>query len=152
MILLRTGLVLHITGITLMVGGAIASFILQKQLWRLLPADKERAGLLVRAGSRLKMMQEAGVVLVFSGGILMMVALHGLVMSTFWFRVKLILLGLIILNELITARPAMKKLRRWMAVDVPLSVDGIRLRLRVFFLLQFLFFLLIFILSVFQPA
>jgi len=94
----------------------------------------------------------------------MMTALHGVVMYQSWFKIKLILLGLIILNALFVLMPAAKKLRRLLAgvlpqIDVPsnstvLSGDlkPIRSRLLLFYVLQLSFFLLIFILSAFQPA
>jgi len=89
--------------------------------------------------------------------LLMMTALHGVVMSSFWFRIKLILLGLIVLNAVITLMPAGKKLRMLLASAIPVSMEEVtvgrvRGRMRLFYLLQFLFFLLIFILSVFQPT
>jgi hypothetical protein len=166
MLLLRSGLVLHITGIALMVGGAVASFMLQRQLWKILLTDREKAMLIAQAASRLKILQESGAALVLTGGIMMMVALHGVVMQSFWFRTKLVLLGLIILNEVINAKPALKKLRVLLVPAGPGSDSGlmhrtiaednslyaIRERMRVFYILQFLFFLMIFILSVFQPA
>ena len=157
MIVLRSGLVLHITGIALMVGGAVAAFVLQGQLWKLILSDKDRARFFTKASSRLNLVQMAGGVLIIAGGVMMMTALHGVVMSAFWFRIKLVLLGLIILNAVIVLRPAGKKLRRLLAAGVPvlvgeeMMVSLVRGRMRLFYLLQFLFFLLIFILSVFQP-
>jgi len=167
MMLLRSGLVLHITGIALMVGGAVAAFVLQGQLWKLILSDKDRARLFVRGTAGLNRVQMAGGVLIIAGGVLMMTALHGVVMSAFWFRIKLVLLGLIVLNAVITLRPAGKRLRMLLAAAVPSSdnesparsvaseqmmMSSVRGRMRLFYLLQFLFFLLIFILSVFQPA
>ena len=167
MMLLRSGLVLHITGIALMVGGAVAAFVLQGQLWKLILSDKDRARLFVRSASGLNRIQMAGGVLIITGGVLMMTALHGVVMSAFWFRIKLVLLGLIVLNAVVTLRPAGKKLRMLLTTAVPsldnehpaqavaterMMVSSVRGRMRLFYLLQFLFFLLIFILSVFQPA
>ena len=156
--LLRSGLVLHITGIALMVGGAVAAFVIQGQFWKLLLSDKDRARLFSKAGSRLNRVQAVGGVLIITGGVLMMMALHGVVMSAFWFRVKLVLLGLIVLNTVITLMPAARKLRGLLAIAIPVSAEErvtvslVRRRMRLFYLLQFLFFLLIFILSVFQPG
>jgi len=77
-----------------------------------------------------------------------------------------VLLGLIVLNAVITLRPAGKRLRRLLTATVPpldnepparyvapeeRMVSWVRGRMRLFYLLQFFFFLLIFILSVFQP-
>jgi hypothetical protein len=167
MMLLRSGLVLHIMGIALMVGGAVAAFVLQGQLWKLILSDKERARLFVRSASGLNRVQMAGGALIITGGVLMMTALHGVVMSAFWFRIKLVLLGLIVLNAVVTLRPAGKKLRLLLTTTVPssdneraaryaaseeMAVSWVRRRMRLFYLLQFLFFLLILILSVFQPA
>jgi len=161
---LKLGLVLHLTGIVLMVGMTVAAFVLQWQFWTIIPHGEERARPLFRAGKRVNILQGVGGLLILTGGVIMMMALHGVVMYQFWFRVKLVLLGLIILNALVVLMPAGKRLRRLVAGMTPgyvvttagmgLSGDlaAIKSRMRLFYILQLSFFLLIFILSAFQPA
>jgi len=164
MITLKLGLVMHISGIVLMVGMTIAAFILQWQSWEIIPFGKERMRPLQRVGKRINLLQGLGGLLIIAGGVMMMIALHGVVMHQAWFRIKLVLLGLIILNALAVLMPAGRKLRRLLTGIMPehavtpgstvLSGDlmAIRGRMLLFYILQLSFFLLIFILSAFQPA
>ena len=164
MITLKLGLVMHISGIVLMVGMTIAAFILQWQSWEVIPFGKERMRPLRRVGKRINLLQGLGGLLIIAGGVMMMIALHGVVMHQAWFRIKLVLLGLIILNALAVLMPAGRKLRRLLTGIMPehavtpgstvLSGDlmAIRGRMLLFYILQLSFFLLIFILSAFQPA
>ncbi|MBN9382099.1 MAG: hypothetical protein J0H74_15125 [Chitinophagaceae bacterium] len=161
---LKLGLVLHLSGIVLMVGMTIAAFVLQWQLWYIIPYGKERTRPLWRVSKRVNLLQGLGGLLILAGGATMMAALHGVVMHQSWFKLKLVLLGLIILNALVVLMPAGRKLRRLLAGALPehdetpgstiLSGDlaAIKGRMLLFYTLQLSFFLLIFILSVFQPA
>lgn len=164
MITLKLGLVMHISGIVLMVGMTIAAFVLQWQLWNVVPFGKERMRPLWLVGKRVNLLQGLGGLLIIAGGVMMMIALHGVVMYQTWFKIKLVLLGLIILNALVVLMPAGRKLRRLLTGAMPehvatpdstvLSGDLIMIRGRMllFYVLQLSFFLLIFILSAFQPV
>lgn len=176
MITLKLGLVMHISGIVLMVGMTIAAFILQWQLWGVIPFGKERMRPLWRVGKRINLLQGLGGLLIIAGGVMMMIALHGVVMYQTWFKIKLVLLGLIILNALVVLMPAGRRLRRLLTGALPENVASpgsavlsgdlrttgdlmasgdltmIKGRLLLFYILQLSFFLLIFILSAFQPA
>lgn len=170
---LKLGLVLHLSGIVMMVGMTIAAFVLQWQLWNVIPFGKEKARPLFKAGKRINLLQGLGGLFIIAGGVTMMAALHGVVMYQSWFKMKLVLLGLIVLNALFVLMPAGKKLRRLLNRALPehvvtpdsrvepagqspavLSGDlaAIKSRMLIFYVLQLSFFLLIFILSAFQPA
>jgi len=151
---LKLGLVLHLSGIVMMVGMTIAAFVLQWQLWSIIPHGKEKAYPLFRVSKRINLLQGLGGLLIIAGGVTMMIALHGVVMYQSWFKIKSVLLGLIILNALFLLMPAGKKLRRLLTGTSLYESDlsPIRNRLLLFYVLQLSFFLLIFILSAFQPA
>lgn len=167
---LKLGLVLHLSGIVLMVGMTIAAWVLQGQLWHTIFYGKERARPLFRVSKRVNQLQGLGGILILAGGVTMMIALHGVVMHQSWFRAKLVLLGLIILNAVLVLMPAGRKFRRLLSGmaperagapdgEVPAGggispgdLTGIKRRMLLFYVLQLSFFLLIFILSAFQPA
>lgn len=104
--LFNLGLVCHITGIAMMVGGVLANFVAMAQLWKFLPAEKGKAQVIAKAIARFPIVQGLGGFLIISGGVMMMIFFHGLPMHQAWFKVKLILLLLLILNAIVTAWPA----------------------------------------------
>jgi hypothetical protein len=104
--LLNTGLALHISGISLMVGMTIANFVTYRQLLQLLAQGKDKVLSLTATGALFSKLQILGGVLIILGGILMMIAFHGLIMRQIWFKVKLLLLLLLIVNAALNTRLA----------------------------------------------
>ena len=154
--LVKFGLVLHLMGITMMVGTTVASFAVHRQLWKYLYKEKDKALLIVQAAKRFPLLQVIGGLLIIAGGATMMSAFHGVVVEQLWFKIKLALLLLIILNPVIVLRPAAKKLREFfmdtqtLEMTNPREVKIIKQRMNFFHSLQLLFFLVIFILSAFR--
>jgi hypothetical protein len=150
-LLLNTGLVLHICGISLMVGMTIAGFATYRQLFIILAEDKNASPLIATAGlfSKLQML---GGLLIVVGGVMMMIAFQGLIMGQLWFKIKLSLLLLLILNMPLIFRPASKRLHRFLDAADPEQTDLVKARqlLNRFYILQFLIFLGVFTLSVFR--
>jgi len=152
--LLPLGLALHLAGITMMVGTFLAGYFNNRQLWSFLPQERDKALIVSKATARYSLWQMTGGVMILLGGILMMVAVHGVFMRQVWFQVKMGLLVLLILNAVVTARPAAKKLRRLLAGKEE-GMDSLilamtRRRLMVFYGLQLGLFLAIFVLSAFK--
>lgn len=149
--LLPLGLVLHISGITLMAGTFFAGFLTNYQLWKYLPHNKDQALPIARATSRFRIAQAFGGVLIVVGGITMMMAVHGVFMHQTWFKVKLVMLGLLILNTIIVERPAARRLRRFLfSENVPPDSTALlstQRRLGLFNMFQLILFLGIFIIS-----
>ncbi|MGN6569714.1 MAG: hypothetical protein ACTHJ0_17265 [Flavipsychrobacter sp.] len=152
--LFNIGLVCHITGITMMVGGVLANFVATAQLWKFLPAEKSKAQVVAKAIARFPIVQGLGGFLIILGGILMMIFFHGLPMHQAWFHVKLLLLLLLILNAVVTAWPANVLLKQLLfgtedgiANEQP-KVLKVKRRITLYHTLQLIFFLLIFIVSV----
>jgi hypothetical protein len=151
--LLPLGLVLHLAGITMMVGTFLAGFFSSRILWNYLPNERDKALVVSRATSRFALLQMTGGLMIVAGGILMMTAVHGVFMQQLWFKVKMGLLGLLILNAVVTARPAARNLRRLLAGRGELTNDRISAmiqRLRIFYWLQLGLFLTIIVLSAFK--
>ncbi|MBS1688865.1 MAG: hypothetical protein JSS96_09090 [Bacteroidetes bacterium] len=151
--LFNLGLVCHITGIAMMVGGVLANFVAMAQLWKFLPAEKSKAQVIAKAIARFPIVQGLGGFLIISGGIMMMIFFHGLPMHQAWFKVKLILLLLLILNAIVTAWPANVLLKQLLNGENNIpneqsKVIKVKQRITLYHVLQLMFFVLIFIVSV----
>jgi hypothetical protein len=151
---LPLGLVLHISGIAMMVGTIFAGFLTNQQLWKCLPYDRDRALTIVRATARYRVAGALGGLLIVLGGILMMVAVHGAFMHQIWFKVKMGILVLLIVNMVVVERPAGNRLRRMLyddegPVDV-VAMAAARRGLLLFYLLQLVLFLLVFVVSAYK--
>lgn len=149
---LNIGLVLHICGISLMVGMTVAGFITYKRLFNLLTKMENSVTLLVTTIKMYSRMQILGGSLIIAGGALMMFALHGIIMQQLWFRIKIALLLLLIFNMPLIFRPANKRLKLFLSHGRSDIRDKIKAKqlLDLFYTLQLLIFLTIFILSVFR--
>ena len=152
--LLPLGLVLHISGIVMMVGTLFAGFLTNLQLWKCLPGDRDRALTIARATAPLRLAGVAGGIVIVLGGILMMTAVHGAFMHQVWFKIKMGILGLLIVNMIVVERPAGKKLRRLLHGDAGpvdhLVMAAAKRRLLLFYLLQLGLFLVIFVISAYK--
>lgn len=153
--LLKSGLVVHLIGISMLVGTTVASFTTYQHIWQVVYNERSKALLLIKSAVRLRLLQIIGGVLILTGGIMMVSAFHGLVTQQTWFKIKMIVLLLLVLNPFIIARPAATKLLRVLdhqkeTVSEAIMINGIKRKLNWFHILQLLFFLVIFILSVFR--
>jgi len=154
--ILKSGLVLHITGIVVMVGTLFASFLVYRQFWKLFTSEKDKAAVLFNIISRFQVAQMIGGALVITGGIIMMIAFHGVLMHAAWFKIKMTMLLLIILNAAFVARPAVLQLKQLLVpvqtgeAEAQFNMLAVKRKITVFYALQFIFFLAIFILSAFQ--
>jgi uncharacterized membrane protein len=150
--LLNAGLVVHICGISLMVGMTIAGFATHRQLFILSAENKNGASTLIATARIFSRLQMFGGLLIITGGVMMMIAFQGLIAGQLWFKVKLSLLLLLVLNMALIFRPADRWLRRFFKAAQPEQTDLTKAQrlLNRFYILQFLIFLGIFILSVFR--
>jgi len=152
----QPALVVHITGIVMMAGLTLADFSAYSQLKRFIPHERERAIHLYRAARYFPLLMGIGGVLIVLSGITMMIAVKGVFMGQLWFRIKLTVLALIIINFLLTGRSSQIQLRKWLAVPAETAIaagpdiPAIKKRLALFYSIQLAFFGLIFILSVFR--
>jgi len=154
--LIKTGLLLHIVGITLMAGLTVAAAVAYHRSWKLLSVKPEIAIQILHSTSRYGMLQMIGGISILAGGIAMMTGYRGAPMHQTWFQAKLVLLTLIILNFIFMGRPAMQRLKKVLVAyrsgEMPENafvVDANR-RLRWFSGLQLMLFLCIFVLSSFR--
>lgn len=107
-----------------------------------------------RATAHLQMTGAVGGLVILVGGVLMMTAVHGAFMHQVWFKVKMGVLVLLIVNMIVLGRPAGRRLLRMLydsqgPVD-HLTMSAARKRILLFYLLQLGLFLLIFVVSAYK--
>lgn len=152
-VIIKAGLVLHLTGIILMIGLTIASLVIFRQSSKLFNGDTGKALLVLKGTAAFPKLQLIGAILLLTGGAIMMTAYHGVLMHALWFRIKMVTLALIIINQIFIGRPAIRKLRK--TISGYQETDGLAFKnnnrqLSVFNALQLLLFLFIIILSAFR--
>lgn len=154
MALLQILLVLHIVGFTIMAGTVLADFSINRRSNKYLLSDKLKALSILEATALFPALIGIGVGLIISTGIGMVIILKGAVTGMLWFKVKMILVLLVIVNG---AGPLRRN-----AVNMRLLLSGntgdnnghilsLKSRMTVFHSVQLIFFIIIFVLSIFRP-
>jgi hypothetical protein len=151
-IFLNLCLVLHITGFTMMAGSVLADFSIYRRLNKYLIADKQKALTILEGPAKLPVFIGVGAVLLILTGIGMVSIFRESVTSMLWFRVKMILVLLVVLVGIVLARPGAIRLRATLLQNEDnRRIEGLGRNLRNIYILQLILFLSIFILSVFRP-
>jgi hypothetical protein len=153
-IIYKTALVVHIVGITIMAGTTFIDFITFKQFWKVLPDN--RPGALVTADSLYKLQRFMGIglLIIILSGVTMMIFLHQVWGQQIWFRIKIGILFLIIINGLAIRRRLGNNLKKLLAelpgAETDLKLSKLKSNITLVHVFQLLFFSSIFILSVFK--
>jgi len=148
---LQTLLVLHITGFTMMAGTVLADFTVFRRTSRYLIADKQKAVAILEGSAGFVVLISAGALLLITTGIGMVIVFKGAVASMLWFRIKMVLVILVVLNGAVLARRTMLKLRGTLLLntnETDSQVTDLKRRLGYIYISQLILFLTIFILSV----
>jgi len=150
--IVQISLVLHITGIIILAGLTIASYTLSLQSWKLISTDRAKAILMNSATMIFGRIIGIGGLLTIVTGFVMVSILREGVTAQVWFRIKMLLVVLIVLNGAIYARRQNMKLTRLLSSDFNdnIKLNSVKRNLNTSFLLQLILFLTIFVLSVFR--
>jgi hypothetical protein len=150
--LLQICLVLHITGIVLLGGTTLMNYIISRQFWSCIETDKNKAIIINSTTLTFGRITGIGGVLTILTGITMVAILHGVVDSQLWFRIKMILVLLIILNALLFARPQNIKLKRILTKGIKSSneLSSVKSKMDLYYAVQLIMLFTIFVLSVFR--
>ena len=147
--LFNTSLWLHIIGISLMAGVTVADFVLTRRFWAVY-AQNPQEGILVRKiTNRLPVLIIAGTALILLSGVGMMIATRGVFDSFLWFRIKMGMVLLVILNAIIFGRRQQTQLNKLLKQEAP-SLSGIKKNLNIFHITQLVLFAIIYLLSTFK--
>jgi small-conductance mechanosensitive channel len=146
-------LVVHVIGLTMMAGGFLSVVALNGRVYRYIQSDKNRALALIDGTSGLFRIISLGALLLIFSGTWMTILLKGAVTQALWFKVKMPLVVLLIVNIRLIGLPASKKISKSLAnkevFDLS-QIDQWSKRLRLSYWTQLLLLLLIFIVSIFK--
>jgi len=150
---LQVLLVLHIVGFTIMAGTIIADFSIQRRLNKYLISEKSKSVTILESTAGFPVLISIGVLLLLSTGIGMVVIFKGLVFNMLWFRIKMILVLLVLVNGAIILRRNAVKLKDLLVRNSAESngaILALRSRMAIFHGTQLILFVAIFVLSVFR--
>ena len=146
-------LVLHITGFTLMAGTIAADFAINRRLGKHLLTDKNKAMSMLEGTAGFPALIGLGGLLLLTTGIGMVILFKGTVARMLWFRIKMILVVLVILNGSLVLRRQAGRLKVLLAENgngKNSQILTLSRTMSVFHVIELLLFLAIFFLSVFQ--
>jgi hypothetical protein len=149
-------LVLHVIGVVMMAGAVLADFSLQTKFHKYLLTDRARALTLLEGSAALLPLIGGGALLLIGSGTAMAIQLKSAVTQMLWFRVKMPLVILLVLNGSVLARRLGTQLNKLLSVAETATggntnrIVAVRSRLRLVYVVQLLLFLSIFILSIFK--
>ncbi len=150
----KLALVAHIVGITIMAGTVFIDFISFKQFWKALPNNRPAALVLADYLNKLQRFMGIGMLIIILSGVTMMGFLYRVWGEQLWFRVKMGILVLVIVNGLALRRRLGNKLKKLLAeipgTEINTKLSKLKGNITVSHLFQLLFFVTIFILSVFK--
>jgi len=150
-------LVTHIVGITIMAGTTFIDFITFRAFGKALKTDKAKSLVLENYLYQLQRFLGIGMLIILASGITMMVKLHEVWGAQLWFRIKMGVLLLVIINGLGLRRMMGSRLKK--ALPDILSTSSfdkqwhrIKINFSIVQAVQMLLFIIIYILSVFKFA
>jgi len=140
-------LLAHIIGLTLAAGTTVSAFILNRRFWNFYDTDKARAAMLMELGSRFPKITGMGIGLLLLSGVFFMSLTKGAFAGQLWFRIKMALVLLVIVNSFVV-----KALERRVRVTTLKegSIGNLQQSITVVYLVQLFLFLAIFVLGVFK--
>lgn len=152
--LFQTGLLLHIIGLTILAGTTLTSYIVQKQFQKQFQ-DKQRGLALMHLIIKLRRLAGIGLGLQILSGVMMIAVTGGGYGQQLWFKIKMILVILIIACTIALSTGMQKRVQKLLieeGVDRGrlLQIGKIAAKVNYVQLTLLLFFMIIFILSVFR--
>lgn len=147
--LFNTSLWFHIIGISLMAGVTVADFVLTRKFWAYYEKNPQEGILVRKISNKLPVLIIAGTILILLSGVGMMIATHGVFDSFLWFRIKMVLVLLVILNAIIFGRRQNALLNKLLTQQAP-ELNGIKKNLNTFHITQLVLFAIIYLLSTFK--
>ncbi|HEY9259190.1 hypothetical protein [Chitinophaga sp.] len=152
-ILLQISLIFHLTGLTLMAGTTVVDFMTFNTFSRRLEADKASPVHLLELMAKLSMLMGIGAALLITSGIGLMFCTAGVYAHMIWFKIKMMILLLLVLNGFLVKARQESKLNKHIAgntISLSEPVKSAMLRLKIFYLVQIAGFLMIITLAVFK--
>jgi uncharacterized membrane protein len=152
--LLHFSLVFHIIGMTIVGGSTLVAFVVQNQFWKQYKQDTGKGIAVMVAAAKVPRITMIGLSLLILSGMSMMAITHGAFGAQLWFKVKMIVLLIIIINALILRNNGVM-LKRLITEgtngkEMNPELTSAKWRIRIFYLIQLSLIVTIFVLSVFK--
>lgn len=150
---LNVDLVLHITGFTMLAGTILTDFAISRRVNRFLLTDKSKAVSVMESVAALSPLFRIGGVLLVITGVAMVSVFREAVTSMLWFRIKMLIVLLIIVIGAVILRRGNNRLKGLLEANNERDnglILGLKQRLGVYYGIELLLLLTIFILSVFR--
>ncbi len=144
-------LVTHVIGITVMAGTTFIDFITFKAFSKTFKTDKDKSLILENYLYRLQRFLGMGMLLILVSGVAMMVKLHDVWGAQLWFRIKMGVLLLVIINGLGFRRMIGSKLKKLLVNSSGAkNWNSVKRNFTIVQVIQMLLFIIIYILNVFK--
>jgi uncharacterized membrane protein SirB2 len=101
---LQIGLLLHIIGLATVVGVTLVRYIIVRKFWTQYKRDNKKGMAIMQATAALPRMAAIGLLLLILSGIMMLASLGGVYGHQDWFRIKMIIVVLIIAGTIFLNR------------------------------------------------
>lgn len=102
--LLKLSLTVHIVGLTIAGGISLINYLTIRKFWKVFPIDKQKGTTIITAITKLPWLVWIGLVMLILSGAVMMYVAYSVFMEQLWFKLKLVLIILIIANGLMGSR------------------------------------------------
>ncbi|ANH81737.1 hypothetical protein A8C56_12780 [Niabella ginsenosidivorans] len=155
MTLYHIALVIHIIGITIMAGTAFIDLITFRALCSARTTDAVKTVVLEDYLYKLQRFLGMGMLLILASGVTMMIKLHQVWGAQLWFRIKMAVLLLIIINGFVLRRRAGAALKKIIEKDTPVKINdkrwnSVKWSFTAVQVVQLVLFIIIYVLSVFK--
>lgn len=152
--LYNIALVTHVVGITLAAGATVFDFVITSVNWQNHSRSILDSFVSETILNKVLRLLGVGMLLIILSGIGMMIFLHGVWGQQTWFRIKMIILILIIVNAVVFRRLLAIRFQKLLSAETgdvaSLQLLDVRRNIRIVQVVQMILFVTIFALSVFK--
>ena len=153
MILLQIFVITHLIGMSLMAGTTVVEYITAKNISKIFREEREKALGLLELMKKFAVLLGLGAALLIISGTGLLIINKGVFFHQLWFKIKLLLIVILILNGFLVGNRQELKLKKSMNGNGTKSNEQIKkaiVNIRVFYLTQMALFFIIIILAVFK--
>lgn len=147
----QTCLILHLTGLVLMAGPTAVDLIIFNNFCKKFELEKEKALALLEVMSKLSVLLIAGAILLIVSGAGLFIITHGVFAEQFWFKFKMGLIVVLILNGSFFGGRQASKLKNLIRESRPglnNKIKAVNFKLKLFYTFQIAIFFTIIILAI----
>ena len=153
LILMQALLVMHLTGLTLLAGTTVAEYVTFRTFSNRFKIEGKASGSLLNLMSGLAVILAIGGGLLLISGIGLMTVTNGVYAHQLWFKIKIAIIFVLVLNGFLVGNRQGIKLRKNLSKksqDVNKAVKRAMTNINVFYIVQMGLFLVIVMLAVFK--